>query len=262
MTERQLYDTNLAMGLGLIDETKVLLHAWEHNMSAAELYEKILGSGALSQISAYRLRNIVVRAFGNRYLIDESRPAKNLKLLLPHLSANQVEQLFYLYTCRANPILADFVREVYWPTYEAGAQYVPKATAETFIQRAIDDNKTPSRWAAGQVLRLGRYLTGCLTDFGMLGAPSKNGRPLRLVNMDPTALTYIAHELHFSGIPDNALLAHEDWRLFGLTRDDVLAEVKRLALKGFVVVQAVGDATRISWKHSDMEALCDVLAQS
>ena len=70
------------------------------------------------------------------------------------------------------------------------------------------------------------------------------------------------HELHFAGVGDNALLAHEDWRLFGLAREDVLEEFKRLSLKGLLIVQAAGDTIRIGWKQQDMEALCDVLTQS
>jgi hypothetical protein len=36
-----------------------------------------------------------------------------------------------------------------------------------------------------------------------------------------------------SCVGDNALLTHEDWQLFGLAREDVLEEIKRLSLKGF-----------------------------
>ena len=46
-----------------------------------------------------------------------------------------------------------------------------------------------------------------------------------------------------------------------MARENVLEEVKRLSLKGQLIVQSAGDAVRISWKQQDMEALCDVLAQ-
>ena len=70
---------------------------------------------------------------------------------------------------------------------------------------------------------------------------------------------YLAYELHFRGIGDNAILNHDDWKLFGLERDDVLEEMKRLSLKGLVIIQSAGDVVRISWKQRDMEELCDVL---
>ena len=45
------------------------------------------------------------------------------------------------------------------------------------------------------------------------------------------------------------------------TREDVLEEMKRLSLKGWLIVQAAGDVIRVSWKLPNMETLCDVLAQ-
>ena len=57
-------------------------------------------------------------------------------------------------------------------------------------------------------------------------------------------------------------MTHEDWQLFGLAREDVLEEIKRLSLKGLLIVQAAGDVVRISWKNQNMETLCDVLTQS
>ena len=42
--------------------------------------------------------------------------------------------------------------------------------------------------------------------------------------------------------------------------EESLEEIKRMSLRGLLIVQAAGDMIRISWKHPDMEALCDVLA--
>jgi len=249
------------MGLGLIDETRTLLAAWSPELSAAALYEEVLRTGKLTGGSAYRLRNIVVRCFANRFLVQDGAPAARMKQLLPRLTPIELRQLLFLYTCRANLVLADFVREVYWGAYEAGARVVTKEHAEAFVRRAIDDGKTPSRWADGQIERMGRYLTGCCSDFGLLGGRTKGGRLIKSFRIEPNVAAYLAHDLHFDGVSDNTLLTHCDWGLFGLAREDVLAELKRLSLKGILLVQSAGDVVRVGWKHPSMEALCDVLAQ-
>jgi hypothetical protein len=41
----------------------------------------------------------------------------------------------------------------------------------------------------------------------------------------------------------------------------VLEEIKRLSLKGLLIIQAAGDVVRISWKQKDMETLFDVIAK-
>jgi hypothetical protein len=58
------------------------------------------------------------------------------------------------------------------------------------------------------------------------------------------------------------VLSHTDWALFGLTRTDVLDELKRLALQGHVIVQVAGDVVRIGWPYTSMEEVADVIAQS
>ncbi len=261
MKDQRKYNTNLAMGLGLVQETKVLLGLWSPPMEAAELYRQALESGVLPNVSASRLRNIVVRCFAPRYLISDGKPAHHLKKLLPALTSPEIAQLFFLYTCRANAILADFVRTLYWERYEAGSERVTRDDAEGFIHRAIDDGKTPSRWADGQIKRLVRYLTGCCADYGLLGKRTSTGRDIVPYRIEPKVAAYLAHDLHFAGLGDNAVASHLDWQLFGMTKADVREELKRLSLKGHFIYQSAGDVTHIGWDHKHMEEFVDALAQ-
>ena len=250
------------MGLALIDETKTLLELWSPPMKAGDVHKKALETGVLPNVSANRLRNIVVRCFAPRYLHSNGEPARFLKLLLSALSSLELSELFFLYTCRANAVLRDFVTGVYWERYASGSALVTKDDAEQFIRRAIDDGKTPSRWAEGQIKRLGRYLTGCCTDYGLLGHRTSKGRQISTFRIEPRVAAYLAHDLHFAGLGDNAVTAHPDWQLFGLDRGDVREELKQLSLKGHLILQSAGDITHIGWKHKQMEAFVDVLAES
>ena len=132
---------------------------------------------------------------------------------------------------------------------------------EQRLQQLVDDGKTVKRWSETTVRRVSAYLTGCCADYGMLERGLRSSRRILPFRISPLVAAYLAYELHFSGVGDNALLAHDDWQLFGLAREDVLEEIKRLSLKGSLIVQAAGDVIRISWKQQDMEGLCDVLAQ-
>ena len=167
-----------------------------------------------------------------------------------------------VFTCRANPILGDFVRQVYWARYVGGYTQLTNDDARSFVERCIDDGKTIKRWSETTVQRVSGYLTGCCADYGMLERGLRSNRRILPFRISPIVAAYLAYELHFSGVGDNALLTFEDWQLFGLAREDVLEEIKRLSLKGLLIVQAAGDVIRISWKQQDMEALCDVLTQS
>jgi hypothetical protein len=255
------YTTQLQAGLGLIDETKTLLELWQPGMNGNELKHVALASGCFSAITARRLRNIVIESFAPRYLVDGAQPARVLKQLVGAIEALDLRQLMLLYTCRANPILGDYIRRVYWPSYAAGAAVLDNDGARRFVLRAIDDGKTAKRWSDATVHRLACYLTGCCADYGLLEAGTRRRRRVLQTRTAANVVAILAHDLHFGGVADNALLVHEDWALFGLDRQDVLDEFRRLALRNMWIVQAAGDSARIGWLHKDMETVCDVIAQ-
>lgn len=256
------YTSQLGAGLGLVNETKTLLDLWSPGMMANQLYQAALESGRFPTVTARRLRNIVVDCFAPRYLVKGDIPAAHLKRLSATISMADLTQLMLVFTSRANPILGDFVRQVYWARYAGGDTHVTNEDARAFVTRAIDDGKTLKRWSETTVRRVSAYLTGCCADYGLLEHARKTSRRILPLRISPVVAAYLSYELHFSGVGDHALLTHKDWQLFGLAREDVLNEIKRLSLMGRLIVQAAGEVIRISWRYPDMEALCDVLTQS
>ena len=239
----------------------MLLDLWEPGISANQLHQVALKSGRFPTVTARRLRNIVVECFAPRYLVAGGMPAKHLKRLAPTISTADLTQLLLVFTSRANPIFGDFVRHVYWSRYAGGYTQITNDDARVFVERGIDDGKTVKRWSESTVRRVSAYLTGCCADYGMLERGLRSTRRIIPFRISPSVAAYLAYELHFAGVGDNALLMHEDWQLFGLAREDVLEEIKRLSLKGLLIVQIAGDVIRISWKQPDMESLCNVLTQ-
>lgn len=255
------YTTQLQAGLGLINETKALLELWSIGMSASQLHQVALNSGRFPNITARRLRNVVSECFAPRYLISNGAPAQHLKILLDDVAGSDLKQLMLIYTARANPILGDFIRNVYWARYAGGYAEVSNEDARTFVERAIDDEMTAKRWSESTVRRVSAYLTGCCADYGLLERGSRSSRRLQPLRISSVTAAYLAYDLHFSCSGDNAVLNHPDWELFGLARSDVIDELKRLSLKGLLILQAAGDIVRISWDQPNMEALCDVLTE-
>lgn len=261
MAKGVLYTTQLQAGLGLVSETKALLELWSPGMSGSQLCQLALDSGRFPNVTARRLRNIVVECFAPRYLVSNGAPAQHLKQVVNTVTGSDLAQLMLVFTSRANPILGDFIGSVYWQRYAGGYMEVSNEDARAFVQRAIDDGKTAKRWSESTVRRVSAYLTGCCADYGLLERGPRSSRRILPFRISYPAAAYLAFDLHFAGIGDNALLTHPDWQLFGLGREDVLDELKKLSLKGHLIIQAAGDVVRISWKQPSMEALCDALSQ-
>ncbi len=260
MIDAPKYTTQLQAGLGLVPETLKLLAVWEPGMAGQDLLKAALTSGDFPTMAARRLRNIIIEAFCPRYLVDGAAPARLLKAVSASLPKEDFRSLCFLFTCRANPILGDFVRHVYWPRYAAGGISVSKEDSLGFVSSAVSNSRTTSRWSETTVIRVARYLLGACADFGLLGAMKGGARPISTFRITPNVASILAHELHVRGLGDNALLLSPDWGLFGLEPDDVLSELKRLSLRGELIVQSAGGVTQVSWKHKSMEELANGLA--
>jgi hypothetical protein len=254
------YSARLQAGLGIIPETSRLIDLWTPGLSASQLAGVAMDAGAFPSISARRLRNVVVEAFGTRYLTDGGQPAAFLKKIKGKIDSADFRQILFVYTCRANPVLADFVREIYWTRYEAGAGLIQKSDAHDFIVRAVADSRTTTQWSETTVSRVAKYLLGAIADFGLVGGIRGEGRVITPYRITGTTSLFLAHEVHFRGFGDNSIVSHADWGLFGLAPEDVIGELKRLAQKGVFILQSAGGVTHISWRLKSMEEVADVLA--
>lgn len=258
MSKASAYTTQLQAGLGLIQETQRLLELYEPGMTTRQLFSRALESGSFPLVSARRLDNIVRECFAPRYLRQPGL-AQALKRLLPQLDREERSQVVMLHTARANVILADFIRDVYWPRYTSGRDVLSREDALKFVEQSVRDGKTQKYWATSTVRRVSSYLLGACADFGLIESRRGDSRRIQSVRLSDRIATYLAYDLKFQGLGDNQVLNHPDWQLFGLERPDVRDQVKRLSLEGHLIVQSAGDVTHISWQYKNMEEVVDVL---
>jgi bacteriophage exclusion system BrxA-like protein len=260
-TQPREYTTQLSAGLGLIAETQALLELWHPAMDVTALYQAALQSGRFPTASARRLRNIVVECFAPRYLSNNGLPARLLHKLQHVLTTSELTQLLFLYTCRAHPILANFVCDVYWACYSAGQECISNTDAQAFVLQTVRDGKTQRHWSENTMKNVASYLTGCCADYGLLERGHKSARKILPFLLESTVAVYLAYDLHSCGLGDNTVLSHPDWDLFGLDRTAVRDALKRVSLQGSLLLQTAGESVRIGWRYNNLEALADVLAQ-
>lgn len=262
MDEKRLYTTQLGAGQGMIQESLDLLQIWEPGETRAQLAEKVIAQGLFARATARRARNIVAEMFAPRLLTGDAHAARWLKFLLSHgFPGESLTQLLFLYTARAQAIFADFLVEVFWRKYGAGASSLNRQDAERFVLHAMDSGRMATRWSESMVERVSGYLVGCCGNFGLLSQSRGSSRTIQRFSMRLDVSLYLAYELHFAGLSDAAVIQHKDWLLFGFEPREVLERLKSLANDGHFVVQSSGELTQISWKYKTMEDCLHALTQ-
>lgn len=254
------YTTELSKGQGAISETLTLLEHWEPGIGVDELTEQVMDAGALGRSTATRTRDLITRVFARRYLADEGRPARVLQSLQDRLSLATLKQFMLVYTARQHDILHDFITEVYWPKYGAGAEEIGRDDARSFIEEAHAMGIIDPGWSETMVVRVARYLVGTLADFGLLEEGRQSTRQIKPFHIEDPLVVYLAHEVHFDGYSDNSILEHPDWGLFGLMREDVVRQLEQVSSAGHFIVQYSGELLRISWKHESLDECLDAIA--
>lgn len=259
----KIYTTGLSKGQGMIPETLAILGVWQPHMTTPELVAEVLKQGVLSKATALRVKDLVSRSFAGRYLADDGRPAQYLKHLLARsVPVSQLSQVLLIYTARANQILHDFVREVYWQKYAIGATHLKREDALHFLESAVNKGCIAHPWSSTMNIKVGRYLLGCLEDFHLVAPIRKGEREILPFMVTPLTACFLSHELHFRVLGDTAILDHPDWGLFGLERRDVVRELERVSYGGHFVVQYSGEILRVAWKYKTMEECLDGIAAS
>jgi hypothetical protein len=231
-------------------------------MSSSVLFDAALVSGEFPNVTARRLRNIVAECFAPRFLNVTTPPAIWLKLLSHKINARAINQLFYIYTARANLILRDFITSVYWEKYASGYTELSIEASKEFVTRATHEGKTKAPWSETTIKRLSSYLLSACVDYKLLKALSRSAKQITPIHLDPSTIIILAYDLHLQGIADNNLINHPDWLLFGLQPVDVRDELRRQGVHNFWIIQAAADVVSISWTYKTMEEVVDVIIET
>jgi len=158
-----------------------------------------------------------MECFAPRYLVHNGRPAVHLKKLEHAFTAQELSQVFFLYTCRANLILADFVGQVYWDRYAAGHEAISNKDANAFVAQAVRDGKTQKLWSENMIDRVSSYLTGCCADYGLLEKGQKSERKILPFRLESRVAAYLAYDLHVRDWATTASWAMKTGRSSGST---------------------------------------------
>jgi len=256
------YGAMLCKGSGLLAETKALLRAWRPGETAIALRDRALAEDILGRHTASRVDDIVSGVFARRFLRPTDRPAQLLRRLLERGPGGALfNDLCLLYAARHDALLRDVIVGVYWPAARRRRLVVNPDDIAAFLSQAEEAGRISPPWSREVRRRVVSGALRTLVDLGLLRGVRRGPREILSYRPADATIVFLAHDLHFAGASDAALVGHEDWALFGLSPGDVTIALDRMTADGHWIVQAAGSLVRITWKWKSMEEVVDALAR-
>ena len=260
VSESVSYTIAISKGSALLNEMKALLRAWIPGEPIKEFSERVVREDVLGKTTAQRAKDVVRRVFANRFLVPGQAPAKCLhRILLGSKSGQVFSDLCLLYSSRNDALLRDVIVSVYWPAVAEGHLFISPKDVVQFFRQAEEQGRIPQPWSEAVKIKVARGLLRALAEYGLM---NEVRRKREIVHYRPKneTIVFLAHELHFKGLSDAALVAHGDWNLFGMKERDVIEAMDHLSVDGWWLTQAAGTLVRVSWKYNTMEEVLDALA--
>ena len=252
MVEKR-YNIDLCKGTGLIQESMVLLDVYDKSISKQQFVEKVIRENSLAKKSDKRIKDIVETGFYKRYVNrNKDIPLYLSKLKDNYISLSVIQQIFLIYTSRANLILFDFIIDKYWIEINSGVIVFKNNYAKEFLNEIMKHNFI-LKWSESTQNKMSSYLMSSLVDFKFI---EKNGRVVPVFINDITA-NYLLHELHFNGLSDEDIIMAEEWKIFGLNKNEIIDIVHKISLTGIFLFQYSGDLFKINWKYQTMNEFID-----
>jgi hypothetical protein len=252
MVEKR-YNIDLCKGTGLIQESMVLMDVYDKSISKQQFLEKVIRENFLAKKSDKRIKDIVETGFYKRYVnTNKDIPLYLSKLKDNYISLSVIQQIFLIYTSRANLILFDFIKDKYWKEINSGVIVFKNNYAKEFLNEIIKHNFI-LKWSESTQNKMSSYLMSSLVDFKFI---EKNGRVVPVFINDITA-NYLLHELHFNGLSDEDIIMAEEWKIFGLNKNEIIDIVHKISLTGIFLFQYSGDLFKINWKYQTMNEYID-----
>jgi len=264
MSERaqQHYTRAISKGSALVDEMKLLLRAWRPGEPVDEFCERVVREGIVDKATARRAHDLARRVFANRFLLPDDRPARFTKHLLESgASSRLIADLAMLYTARSDLLVRDSITQVYWPAVVEGRLYLSPEDIALFIQGAEASSKVDEAWTGEVTKKIARQLAKSLAEFGLLEDGKAGRREIAPYRPSTKLPVYLAYLLHFEGASDQAMVDHQDWRLYGYDRERLMCELAADEYVHWWLLQVGGGVVRVNWEYDSMEEVLDALAR-
>lgn len=257
VTKNKKYTAALAKIRALIPETIKVFQVYESNMKFDELEKIVLDKGILAPLSTKRVTDLMRQAIKKRFFSDDSLP-QTIKALI-RVPKRELDQILYVHAARSDDFLKDIIIEEYYQIVEDRKNEITKNDIKIFLSEAVRKGNLPKLWNDNMIEYVLQGLFQTMVEFGLIKKGIGDKRELQKFSPEKKVLLYLAYDLHFSGLSDQAVVMHEDWKLFMLNENKVHEALKDMSYEQHLIYQYSGDILQITWLYKYMDEVIDAI---
>ena len=257
MTADVQYSSMLSGKGALLDETLAVLRQIDRGHSLDQVRAMVMDRDLLSKVTM-RTREAVWKNIHARYLADGDH-AHILARMVAHAPDRQTERLVLFYElCRSTPILRDTTIHCIYPRYAAGYSGIDKTDIQAYFDKIAVEHPELTAWSPQTRDKVVSNILTILRDFGLLEGSQR--KQFSRLYVPLPAFVYVLYRLADDGIiTPQELLKVEDWRLFFLEPDDVVALLDEATAVGHCTFKHQGDIYTLDLHYPSLEACVEAL---
>jgi hypothetical protein len=165
----------------------------------------------------------------------------------------------YFHFCLADRLTFDMATDLLWILQQQGRDIINVAEVEAFVRAGIAAHPEVDSWSGRTLKKLASSVLSALRDFGRLAGGSKK----RLVQppLADELLVYVCKFLLAEGKTARGLLEALDFRLWGLTLQEVGVRLAKLSQSGALRFEWSGDIAVLDLGEEPFDAYARRLGQ-
>jgi hypothetical protein len=251
------YSSALSAKAALLDETLAVLREIDRGYSVSQVQAMVQDADLLGKTTT-RTRESTWESIHARYLSD-ARNAQLLARMVVHAPDLQTQRLVLFYElCRSSAILQDTTIRYVYGRYAEGYTRIDKTDLQSYFDSIVTDHPELASWSPQTRDKVASNILTILRDFGLLEGLQQ--KQFARVYVPLPAFVYVLYRLADDGLRTaQELLASDDWRLYFLETEDLLAMLDEATAANHCTFKHRGEVYSLDLHYPSLEGCVEAL---
>jgi hypothetical protein len=255
--DERIYTSNLSRKGALVDESLIVLARINAGESLESIRQEVLEEDLL-QKTTRATRHGVWKEIRSRYLNDDEIAPPLARFVAHNQNPTTIRLALLFEFCQSDHLLRDTILGCIYPRYEGGFSGVGKGEIQAFFDQLAPEHPEVTTWSPQTRDKVVSNILSILRDFGLLEGTQRKQFARLYIPIE--AFVYALYRQRDRGaVTAPEVVESDDWRLFLLDRNDVLALLTEASSAGHVVFKHQADVMDLAWTYPTLEACVEAL---